>query len=125
MSLRTIGLICWLAIVVLVLGVLRAAGLADRAAERHASELGLAPAARVALAETVPTAPGRARPRLSIRALAKPSWAAAAVTLTALGTSVQQLGGFKAAVDTSLDRTIGSAGRARRDWCPLPSGAVA
>ena len=43
-------------------------------------------------------APGRARPRLSIRGLAKPSWAAAAVTLTALAMSVQQLGGFEAVV---------------------------
>jgi len=98
MSPLIIGLICWLAIVVLVLGVLRAAGQADRRAERSASELGLAPAARVALAETATAAPGRARPRLSLRGLAKPSWAAAAVTLTALGMSVQQLAGFEAVV---------------------------
>ncbi len=98
MSLLIIGLICWLVLVILVIGVLRAAGLADRAAERRASELGLAPAARVALVETVTTAPDRARRRLSIRALAKPSWGAAAVTLTALGMSVQQLSGFEAVV---------------------------
>jgi putative nucleotidyltransferase with HDIG domain len=117
MSLLIIGLICWLAVVVLVLGALRAAGLADRTAERRACELGLAPEARVALAETVTTAPGRARPRRSIRALATPSWAAAAVTLTALGMSVQQLGGFEAVVILAI--AVGVCA------CPLTLAVVA
>jgi putative nucleotidyltransferase with HDIG domain len=117
MSLLIIGLICWLAIVVVVLGVLRAAGLADRAAERRACELGLAPAARVALVETVTTAPGSARRRRSLRARAKPSWAAAAVTLTALGTSVQQLGGFAAVVILAIAVAVCA--------CPLTLAVVA
>jgi putative nucleotidyltransferase with HDIG domain len=104
MSLLIIGLICWLAIVVLVLCVLRAAGQADRAAERRARELGLAPAARVALAETMT----RARPRVPFRVRAKPSWAAAAVTLTAVGLSVQQLGGFDAVVILAIAVGVGA-----------------
>jgi HD-GYP domain-containing protein (c-di-GMP phosphodiesterase class II) len=93
MSFLIIGLICWLAIVMCVLGVLRAAGHADRAAERRARELGPAPAARTALVEPLP---GRARTRRSIRAAADLPRAAAAVTLATLVASAQQLGGLAA-----------------------------
>ena len=72
-SLLIIGLICWVVIVMLMLGVLRAAGLADRAADRHVNELGLAPAARVALAETMTTAGARRGDQRTRRQTATPS----------------------------------------------------
>jgi putative nucleotidyltransferase with HDIG domain len=96
-SLLIIGLICWLAILVLVLAVLRAAALADRAAERHALELGAELDPPVADEDSVTMSPGRTRHRFSVpgRAAALP-WVAAAVTLTAVAMTVGRLGGAAA-----------------------------
>jgi hypothetical protein len=103
MSLLIIGVICWLASVVVVLGVLRAAGLADSRAVRRAAQFGLAPAMRVAVDATATAASACARPRV-----AKRSWAAAVVTLLALGMSVRQLGGFEAVVIVAIVVGVGA-----------------
>jgi hypothetical protein len=93
-SLLIIGLICWLAIVVLVLAALRAAALADLAAERHALELGAELGPSVAGEEPVTTSQGRTRRRLSVpRRAAVLPWVAAAAVLTAAAIIVGRLGG--------------------------------
>ncbi len=85
MSLLLIGLICWLAVLALVLALLRAAALGDRAAERREKELGPAPAA-LEHAAVATGSPRRTR-----------AWvltcAAAAVTLIAGVMSARQLAG--------------------------------
>jgi putative nucleotidyltransferase with HDIG domain len=92
-SLLIIALICLLAVVVLVLAALRAAGLADRAAERHALELGVEPGPADATADPVLTTRRQTRRHRPVTRARMLPWAATAITLATATITVGEFGG--------------------------------